>query len=97
METYIVLGSFTQQGIAAIKESPDRINAAKQAVEKAGGKWIAWYLTMGRYDMVVIAEAPNAQTVATIMLAIGALGNVRTETLRAFSAEEFKGIAASLP
>ena len=97
METYIVLANYTEQGIKNIKDSPGRIEDAKKAIEDAGGKWVGWYLTMGRYDVVVIAEAPSAEAVATLMLASGSLGNVRTETLRAFSEDEFKNIVANLP
>lgn len=97
METYIILSKYTAQGIKNIKESPARIEEARKATEAAGGKWLGWYLTMGRYDFVVMAEAPNAEAVAALMLAIGSQGNVITETLRAFTEEEFKGIAANLP
>ena len=97
METYIVLANYTEQGIKNIKDSPARIVEARKAVEAAGGKWLGWYLTMGRYDFVVIAQAPNAEAVAALMLAIGSQGSVSTETLRAFTEEEFKGIVANLP
>jgi len=97
METYIILGNYTQQGAAHIKDGPARIEAARKAIEAAGGKMIAWYLTMGRYDFLVISEAPNAQATAAVLLAIGAQGNIKTETLRAFTESEFKGIVASLP
>ena len=85
METYIILGNYTQQGAAHIKDGPARIEAARKAIEAAGGKMIAWYLTMGRYDFLVISEAPNAQATAAVLLAIGAQGNIKTETLRAFT------------
>lgn len=97
METYIVLGKYTEKGAANIKESPARIQAARKAVEAAGGKWIGWYLTMGQYDMVLVTQAPNAQAVASILLAIGSQGNISTQTMRAFTEDEFKGIVASLP
>ena len=97
METYIILANYTKQGIKNIKDSPGRIEEARKAVEDAGGKWLGWYLTMGRYDFVVMAQAPNAEAVAALMLATGAQGNVSTETLRAFPEDEFKGIVANLP
>ncbi len=97
METYIILGKYTQQGIAKIKEGPSRIEAARKAMEAAGGKMVAWYLTMGRYDFVVIAEAPNAKAAAPVLLAIGAQGNVGTETMHALTEAEFKGVVSSLP
>ena len=97
METYIILGSWTQQGMAKIKEGPARIEAARKAMEAAGGKMVAWYLTMGRYDFVVISEAPNAKVAAAVLLATGAQGNVSTETLHALTEAEFKGVVSSLP
>ena len=97
METYIILGNFTQEGANKIKESPVRIEAARKAVEAAGGKFLSWHLTMGRYDFVVVTEAPDAKAAASILLAIGGLGNVRTETMRALTEEEFKEVLASMP
>jgi uncharacterized protein with GYD domain len=97
METYIILGSYTKEGVNEIKDSPARIEAARKAIEAAGGKFLSWYLTMGRYDFVVITEAPDTKTAAAILLSIGSQGKVRTETLRAFTEEEFKGIVKGLP
>jgi uncharacterized protein with GYD domain len=97
METYIILGNYTQEGVAKIKESPARIEAARKAVEAGGGKFVAWYLTMGQYDFVAITEAPDAKTAAGVLLAIGAQGSVRTETLRALTEDEFKGVVGSMP
>ena len=97
MPTYITLLSFTDKGIAEIKESPGRLNAAKQAFQAAGAELKEFYLTMGRYDMVILAEAPDDETVAKLALAIGSAGAIRTETLRAFTEEEYRKIIASLP
>ena len=97
METYIVLANYTQQGVAHIKEGPGRIDAARQALEAAGGKWLGWYLTMGRYDIVLIVQVPDGKTIATWLVSVGSLGNVRTETLRAYTEEEFRRLAADLP
>lgn len=97
METYIILGKYTHQGMTKIKESAARTEAARKAIAAAGGKMIAWYLTMGSYDFVVIAEAPNATAAATVLLATGAQGNVSTETLRAFTEAEFKQLVSNLP
>lgn len=97
METYITFGKFTEQGAANIKEGPARLDAAKQAIENAGGKWLGFYLTMGRYDFVVITQAPNAEVAATNLLALGSQGNIRTETSRAFPEEEYKNIVTNLP
>lgn len=96
METYIILGKYTREGVVNIKAGPDRIQAARQAVEQAGGKWVGWYLTMGQYDFVAITEAPNAETAAKVAIATGMQGNIRTETLRAFTEEEFKGLVGGM-
>lgn len=97
METYLILGNYTQQGIEKIKEGPARIEAVRRAIEAAGGKMVGWYLTLGRYDFVVITQAPDSATATALLLATGAQGNVRTETLRAFTEAEFKAIVAKMP
>jgi uncharacterized protein with GYD domain len=84
MATYVVLIHFTEQGIRGVKDSPKRAAAFKAAAKKAGVTVKAFYWTLGRYDMVSILEAPNAETVTAISLSVGKLGNVRTETLAAF-------------
>ncbi|MBW8011809.1 MAG: GYD domain-containing protein [Chloroflexi bacterium] len=96
METYIILGSYTKEGVSEIKESPARIEAARKATEEAGGKFLSWHLTMGRYDFVAITQVPDSKTGASILLAIGGLGKVRTETMQAFTESEFKEMVAGL-
>ncbi len=97
MATYVLLVQFTQQGIQKIKDSPSRGEAAKELFKSMGGEMKSIYLTAGQYDLVVIAEAPDDETMARICLAIGSLGNVRTQTLRAFNEEQYHKIIASLP
>ncbi len=97
MATYIMLFRFTEQGIKNIKESPARVEAAKQAFRDMGAEVKEFYLVMGQYDTVFILEAPDDETVAKIALAISSLGNVRTETLRAFTEDEYRKIIAALP
>jgi len=97
MPTYISLLNFTQQGIEKIKESPARLDKARQAFKAMGAELKAFYLVMGRYDAVVISEAPNDETVGKLVLMIGAQGNVRTETLRAFTEDEYRKMIAALP
>ena len=97
MPTYITLFSFTQQGVENIKESPARLDRVKAAIKAAGGEMKAFYLTMGRFDGVTISEAPNDEAYAATLLAIAAAGAVRTETLKAFTEEEYRKIIASLP
>ena len=97
METYIILGRWTQQGVANVKDAPARIEAARKAIEAAGGKMLGWYLTLGRYDFVVITEAPNVKAAASVLLATGAQGNLSTETLHALTEAEFKEVVSALP
>ena len=96
MGHYVSLLRYTQQGAAKIKESPARLDAAKKAAEAAGGKIHAWYLTMGMYDAVIISEFPNDEASAKFMLSTGAMGNVTTKTLKAFTEAEYRKIVASL-
>ena len=97
MATYISLLRYTQQGIQNIKESPARLDKAKQAFRAMGGELKEFYLVMGRYDAVVVSEAPDDETAAKLALAIGSAGAIRTETLRAFPEEEYRKIIAALP
>ena len=97
MPTYISLLRYTQQGIAAIKQGPTWLDAAKQAYKKAGGELKVFYLTIGQFDAVAIAELPDDTALARMVLALGAMGNVRTETLRAFNEAEFRKIVGELP
>lgn len=97
MPTYITLVKFTQKGIENIKESPARLEKVKAAMKAAGGEMKAFYLTLGHYDMVVVGEASNDEAYATTMLAISAAGAVRSETLKAFTEDEYKKIIAAIP
>jgi uncharacterized protein with GYD domain len=96
MATYVSLVRYTEQGIQNIKESPSRLDAAKKLFQVNGGTLKQFFLAMGEYDIVIIAEAPNDETVARITLSLAALGNVRTETLRVFDEGEFRSIVGSL-
>lgn len=97
MPTYISLLRYTQQGIAAIKQGPTRLDKAKELYRKAGGELKAFYLTVGQYDAVAIAELPDDTALAKLALALGAQGNIRTETLRAFTETEYRRIVSELP
>ncbi len=97
MPTYILLDRFTEKGISAIKQAPSRIDAHRRNFKAAGAELKAVYLTMGRYDGVMIVEAPDDETIARLCLQIGAAGNVRTETLRAFDEERLRKLVGSLP
>ena len=96
MPTYIVLNSWTDQGIRNIKESPQRLDATRKAIEAAGGKVLGFYLTMGRYDSVLIVESPSDEVAATLALGAGSQGSIRTETLKAFPEAEYRKIIAKI-
>ena len=97
MATYISLIKYTQKGIENIKDSPKRLDAAKEAFQAFGGELKAFYLVMGRYDIVIISEAPNDEAVAKAALAITSRGAVQTETIRAFNEGEYRNIIGALP
>jgi uncharacterized protein with GYD domain len=94
---YITLMKLTEQGAKAIKEAPARIEAGLKGSEAVGGKNLGFYLTMGEYDYVWVVEAPSDEAVALMLLELGALGNVKTTTLRAFTLDEFKGLVNRMP
>jgi uncharacterized protein with GYD domain len=93
---YILLINWTEQGIIKIKDSSDRYNSFKASLENASGKLIGRYYTFGEYDVVIIIEAPNDETVMSLMLKVGLAGNVRSKTLKAFSTEEGMKIIKNL-
>lgn len=97
MTTYISLLNYTQKGIENIKDSPVRLDAAKQAFQAMGAEIKAFYLVMGQYDIVIIAEAPDDETMAKLALSVGAGGAVRTESFRAFTEDEYRQVIAGLP
>ncbi len=97
MATYIILTNYTQKGIESVKESPARLDAAKQAFKAMGAEMKQFYLVTGRYDIIIVAEAPDDATVAKIALAIGSKGAVRTETFRAFTEGEYRNIIQAIP
>lgn len=92
MPTYIVLASFTEQGIKNVKDSPKRADAVKDLAKKSGATMKEIYWTLGQYDIVAVFEAPDDEAMTALGLNIGKAGNVRTQTLRAFSTEDMKGI-----
>ena len=96
MPTYITLFQWTQKGIENVKDSPKRLDAAKKVIGAAGGKMHSFYLTMGQYDGVTISEAPSDEAFAKVMLALGSAGAIKTQTLRAFTEEEYRKLIGSL-
>ena len=97
MATYIVLANYTDQGIRSVKETPKRAEAFGQLCEKMGAKLKDAYRTMGHYDAVLIVDAPDDVTMNTLLYAVGSLGNIRTETLRAFTLQETTAARAKTP
>ena len=97
MPTFVALGKFTQEGIMKIKESPQRLGAARKVVKSVGGEIKEFYYTMGRYDFVAIVEGPSNESAMQALLTIGSAGAVRTETLVAVPAEKAAEIIKKLP
>ncbi len=96
MSTFVILVQFTDQGIRNVKDSPTRYDAFKKMVENSGGQVKDVYYTMGKYDMTITIEASD-EAAMTTMLKLGSLGNVRTETLRAFSMDDMKKFIGKMP
>jgi uncharacterized protein with GYD domain len=96
MPTYITLMRWTSQGAKNIKDSPSRVDAARKAFQAVGVTLKDFYMVTGRFDMVIISEAPGDVTLAKATLSVASHGNVQTETLRAFSEKEYRGIIGSL-
>jgi uncharacterized protein with GYD domain len=92
MAAYVVLATFTDQGIKTAKDSPKRAEAFKQMAKTFGVTVKDIFWTQGRYDIVAITDAPDELSATALNLSLSALGNVRTESLRAFSAEEMAKI-----
>ena len=97
MATYISLWNFTDQGIRAVKDTTKRAGIMKELAQNAGVTVKDIYWTLGTYDGVVIFEAPDEETLAAVGLALGALGNVRTQTVRALSLDEMNAVLGKLP
>ena len=97
MATFISLINLTQQGIRDFKESPDRAAKFKSIAEKIGATVKEVYWTIGPHDAVVIMEAPDDETAAAVMLGLGSLGNVRSQTLRAFNSSQMEDIISKVP
>lgn len=96
MGTYIALSSFTDQGIRSVKDTIKRADAVKEAAKKFGASMTQIYWTLGKYDLVVTIEAPDDESATAFALAIAGAGNVRMQTLRAFTKDEMSGILAKM-
>ncbi|MFS8975265.1 GYD domain-containing protein [Cupriavidus necator] len=96
MTRYIVLASFTDQGIRAVKDTTKRAAAVREMGARFGVEMKDIYWTLGEYDIVLTVEAPDDASMTAFGLTIGSLGNVRTETLRAFNTDEMEGILGKM-
>lgn len=92
MATYILLATYTEQGIKGIKDTVKRTDAVKELAKKAGVTMQESYWTLGAYDVVAVFEAPDDMAMTAFSLSVAKLGNVKTQTLRAFSSKEMSGI-----
>jgi uncharacterized protein with GYD domain len=96
MAHYVLLTDFTDQGAKAVKDTVKRAEAFRQMAEKSGVKVHALFWTLGQHDVVAVAEAPNDEAATALSLSIAALGNVRTQTMRAYRAEEMQAIISKM-
>ena len=96
MATYIVLSSFTDQGIRTVKDTTKRAEHVREMAKKFGATAKEIYWTLGAFDVVAIFEAPDEASMTALGLALGSEGNVRTQTMRAFSKDEMNGILRKL-
>ena len=96
MARYIMLVNWTDQGIRNVKDSPKRLDAARDLAKGLGADLKEFYMTMGDHDMVTILDAPTDEAAAKFALRLGGLGNVRTKTLKAFTESEYRSIIGSL-
>lgn len=96
MATYIVLSSFTDQGIRAVKDTTKRSDQVRELAKKFGATVKELYWTLGSHDVVAIFDAPDDKSITALGLAIGNQGFVRTQTMRAFTKEEMTGILGKL-
>lgn len=97
MPTYVLLVNLTQKGAENIDQSPARVDAIKERTRSMGGEPVALYMTFGEYDFVYIVDLPDDETAARLALTYGRGGAGETETLKAFTEDEYREIVDSLP
>jgi uncharacterized protein with GYD domain len=96
MPTYISLLKWTDRGLRDVRESPQRVDAAKRAFSATGGSMTGFYLVLGEYDLVNIGEFPNDEAYTAAILQVASRGNVRPTSLKVFTEEEYLRIIASM-
>ena len=94
--TYILLATYTEQGLKGIKDTVKRTHSVKELAKKAGLAMKESYWTLGAYDVVAVFEAPDDESMTAFSLSVAKLGNVKTQTLRAFSSNDMAGILAKM-
>jgi uncharacterized protein with GYD domain len=96
MATYIILGQFSEQGIRSVQKTTERAKTFKEMAKKAGVTVKEIYWTLGHHDVVTIAEAPDEESMTALLLSAAALGNLRTQSLRAFTEREMERILGKM-
>ena len=96
MPTYISLVNWTEEGVKNVKASPERLDAFKKLIQDSGGKVLGFYMTMGRYDMVVIVESPSDEVLASGLLSTVSKGSIHSETMKAFAEDEYREIVSKI-
>jgi uncharacterized protein with GYD domain len=96
MPTYIIQSQWTDPGVRNVKESAKRLDVGKQRLKEMGGEIKAFYLTTGAYDMLAVVEVPDDAILAAHLLWLGSQGNLRTQTFRAFTEDEFRHVVGAL-
>ena len=92
MATYIALLQYTDQGIRNVKDTTKRASTARDVAAKLGVKFTELFWTLGQYDLAILAEAPDDETMTAVMLKLAALGNVKSQTMRAFRSGEMETV-----
>ncbi len=96
MATYVMLGNFTDQGVRNVKETRKRADAFRDLSERAGVTVKEMFWCLGQYDLIAIVDAPDEETATALTLSVASLGNIRTQSLRAFSSDEMNRILAKM-
>ena len=96
MAHYVLLGHFTDQGIHAVKDTAKRAKGFREAASAMGVKLKDVFWTLGHYDIVITLEAPNDETMESLMMKVGSMGKMKTQTLRAFGESEIEAILSKV-
>ncbi|WP_119391410.1 GYD domain-containing protein [Taklimakanibacter lacteus] len=96
MPAFIILGSFTDQGVRSVKDTTKRAEKFREMAKQHGASVKDIYWTLGQYDVVSIVEAPDVTSVTALGLSMGMAGNVRTQTLPAFSVDDMAKVLSKV-